>query len=57
MDRVFIMSLIRHLLTGAGTWIAGQGYVTHDEWNAGVGALLVLVGLVWSFIEKRRAKK
>lgn len=53
------LSLIRNVLLFAGGWITSSGVMSSTEWEAVVGALLVIVAAVWKIIvnRKRRASK
>jgi hypothetical protein len=51
-----ILGIIRHVLTTGGGAIAAQGHLASDEVNLAVGAIVTIVGVVWSVIEKRKAK-
>jgi hypothetical protein len=54
----FIGSLVRHGVTSAGALLAAQGLtVSATDSETLTGALLVVVGLVWSFVEKKLAAK
>jgi len=49
-----VAAVVRHVLTAAG----GAGYMASDETvSQASSAVLFLVGLVWSIIQKRRADK
>jgi len=48
-----ILGVIRHILTTAGGYLTGQGLVSADELNMGVGAVVTLVGVVWSIWDKK----
>lgn len=51
-----ILGVIRHILTSAGGAVAAQGHLTSDDASLAVGAIVTLVGVIWSVIEKRKAK-
>ena len=51
-----ILGIIRHVLTTAGGAVAAQGHLTTDDVTISVGAILALLGVVWSVWEKRKAK-
>jgi hypothetical protein len=51
-----ILGVLRHVLTTAGGAVAAQGHISEDEVSTAVGALLALVGVVWSVWQKRKAK-
>lgn len=52
-----ITSLIRHGLTTAGGTLVAKGTITASTMDEGVGALMVLIGIVWSVVQKLSAKK
>lgn len=49
-----ILGLVRHILTTAGGYFVGNGTLTGAESETAIGALVALVGVVWSVIEKRQ---
>jgi hypothetical protein len=46
--------IIRHVLSGAGGALLASGYVGASEWEAISGGALALVGVVMSYINKKR---
>lgn len=56
MNRDSILAVIRHGLTFAGGGLATNGLATQDEITQLVGAIVTLVGLVWSILEKRQSQ-
>jgi hypothetical protein len=48
--RVLLASLLRHVLTGTGL----VGTLSDEEAGQIAGGLAILLGLAWSWIEKRR---
>lgn len=46
------MGISRHVLTLAAGWLVAKGYVSGDDANQLVGALVAIVGIVWSAQEK-----
>lgn len=53
----FLASLVRHGVTAAGSILAANGLaVSATDSETLVGALLVVVGLIWSFVEKKLKK-
>lgn len=55
MKEIFT-SLLRHLLTSAGGALVGKGILAASVIDETVGALLTLVGVVWSVVEKKLKK-
>lgn len=49
-----ILGLIRHVLTYGGGYLTAQGLASDSEITAGVSAVITLVGLAWSIIDKKR---
>ena len=46
------MGISRHVLTLAAGWLVAKGYMSGDDANQLVGALVAIVGIVWSAQEK-----
>lgn len=55
MTQDAILGIIRHLLTFGGGFIASTGWASGDEITAGIAALVTLIGLIWSIMQKRKA--
>lgn len=47
-----ILGLIRHILTFGGGILASKGYIADSEVDVVVGAVITLVGAVWSALSK-----
>ena len=54
MSKEMIMGLIRHLLTFGGGIVAERGLASGEEVTTGVAAIVTIVGLVWSILNKRK---
>lgn len=54
MKALIIGSILRHVLTGAGSVIIAKGYSDASAWEAISGGVLALVGLVASYFNKKR---
>lgn len=52
-----LQGIFRHLLTAGGGALAANGLIGASEVEALVGALLTVIGTIWSIIHKVRAKK
>lgn len=52
MNIGMITGLVRHILTFGGGYLVTSGIATADDVNAGVGAIVTLIGLVWSWLAK-----
>ena len=56
MDWTTIAGLAaRHMLTGAGTWLIAHGLLDAGAQDNFVGGGMILVGVLWSVIQKWRA--
>lgn len=55
--KAFIASLLRHFLTGFGSYLVGEGIITQAQWDTMlVGTVSIGVGLIWSYWQKRSMK-
>lgn len=52
----FITGLVRHILTFGGGFVVADGWTTPEQWDTAVGAVITLVGVLWSVYEKFRVK-
>jgi hypothetical protein len=52
MSKDFILSLVRHLLTGVGSVFMARGYADSATVEAVIGGVLALVGLGLSYKDK-----
>lgn len=50
-----VLGLVRHALTTAGGFLAAQGTIEASEVELAVGAIVTLIGVVWSVLTKRKA--
>lgn len=58
MDLKISLGLIaRHLLTSIGGSLAAKGLIESSDVEPAAGAVLILAGLIWSVIQKRKAAK
>ena len=48
-----IFGQVRHLLTAAGGSFVAGGAITGGDWETVVGALMIGLGMLWSFAEKK----
>jgi hypothetical protein len=53
----FLFPLVRHGLTSAGGYLAAKGLIASSTVDEVVGAVVILVGVLWSIVEKKLAKK
>lgn len=51
-----ILSLLRHGLTAGGGGLVANGTATNDEWQQIVGALVTIIGVVWSIWQRHQSK-
>jgi hypothetical protein len=56
--KLIIEKVVRHGLGSAGAWLMGNGYLSMDQWEQGIGAVVMLVTLAWSIVPEliRRRK-
>lgn len=57
MNKETILGIIRHAATFGGGVLTSKGLTSADEISTGVGALVTLIGVVWSVMQKRAAAK
>ena len=53
MNRDQILGISRHILTFGGGFLASAGVVASSDVELGVGALVTLIGIVWSAFQKK----
>jgi hypothetical protein len=49
------LGIVRHILTTGGGFLVASGALTSAQAETTVGALIALIGVVWSVIDKRVA--
>jgi hypothetical protein len=54
MQLTFVLAMLRHLLTFAGGALAARGIVDSGTVEVVSGAVLTIVGAVWSVVEKKQ---
>ena len=52
-----IQGLVRHLLTTLGGFAVAAGHIDNETMLAAAGAVATIVGVVWSFMAKRKSAK
>ena len=57
MNKDTILAIIRHLLTFGGGLLSAKGLTDAGEVETASGAIITLVGVIWSIIEKRSRLK
>ena len=55
MNSEAILGIIRHVLTTAGGALVANGTLDANQLNTGAGALVVLIGVIWSVVAKKKA--
>ena len=53
MKKDQLLGLVRHLLTFGGGYIVAKGWLTEPILAEATGALMTLIGVVWSALEKK----
>ncbi len=49
-----IKGVARHALTTAGGALVTKGLVTATTLDQGIGALMTIVGIIWSIVSKKK---
>ena len=57
MNKDVILGLVRHILTTAGGFLASKGLISESEIEIGAGALVVIIGVIWSAWIKQAKKE
>lgn len=53
MSQEQIFGVIRHLFTAVGGIVIAQGYISDVMFTSLSGAVLSLVGIIWSIVSKK----
>jgi len=53
MSKDQVLGVVRHVLTIGAGYLVGAGHMDDATAQQAVGAVLGLVGVVWSFLSKR----
>ena len=48
------LGIIRHALTFGGGFLVTSGYLTESTLNTGIGAIVTLIGVIWSVVDKNK---
>jgi hypothetical protein len=48
------LGVVRHALTFGGGFLVTSGYLTESTLDTGIGALVTLIGVIWSVIAKNK---
>jgi hypothetical protein len=51
-----ILGIFRHLLSMAGAWLAANGWLESSQVETAIGAVLALLGIALSVLDKRRRR-
>lgn len=51
-----MLGVLRHVLTAGGGVLVGKGVLTAATVDSTVGAVLTLIGVVWSVVTKMKSK-
>ena len=54
MSKEALMGIFRHLLTFGGGFLTERGVATGEEVQTGVAAVVTLIGLIWSVLNKKK---
>ena len=49
------LGLVRHILTFVGGYLVTSGVLTEPTLSTGIGAIVTLIGVVWSVVDKNKA--
>lgn len=56
MNKQSILGIVRHVLTFGGGYIAAKGLIDQSMANEAVGAIVTLITISWSVMDKKKAK-
>ena len=54
MSNEILLGFVRHLLTTAGGALVTKGLMTAPTLDTGVGAVITILGIVWSILSKKK---
>lgn len=54
MNKDMVLGLVRHILTFGGGLLASKGVIGESEIELVVGAVVTLIGVVWSAWQKKK---
>lgn len=49
-----ILGIVRHVLTFGGGFLVTEGYISDSMLESGTGAIITLIGIIWSVIQKNK---
>jgi hypothetical protein len=50
------LGLVRHILSFAGGYFVTSGTLTESTLDTGIGAIVTLIGVVWSIFSKNKVE-
>ena len=50
-----VLGVVRHILTFAGGYAVAKGYIDEANIEAVIGAVITVVGTVWSILAKKKS--
>ena len=53
MNKNAILGVVRHVLTFGGGFFTQSGLASGEEITTGISALVTLIGVIWSILNKR----
>ena len=53
MNKDTVLGFVRHLLTFGGGFLVASDFIPADQLDVAVGAVVSLVGIVWSAFDKK----
>ena len=53
MNKDVILGLVRHILTIGGGFLVAKGTIDAPGLETAVGALVTIIGVAWSILDKR----
>lgn len=54
MTKEMVLGFVRHLLTFGGGYVAAKSIADQAVVNEAIGAVMTLIGLGWSFLDKKK---
>ena len=57
LNREVVAGLTRHVMSGVGTTLAANGYISESEAQLLTGAAVTVASVVWSWWQKRATPK
>lgn len=54
MNRDMVLGFVRHILTFGGGFLASAGVIASSDVEMAVGAVVTLIGIIWSALQKKK---